>query len=136
MSQLTPDQMNELQCCFQTFDQEGKGMLTPQECAMAMRSLGYDLPDNQFGQCSLQQFQGLAAQHIVVVDSYQKLEQALLCFDTQGQGWVQLQQLQYVLTNYGQRFSPQEWQAFQSDANPQQGLLNARAAAARFTFKS
>ena len=155
---LTPDQQNELTACFQTFDSDADGTLSPQECAMAMRSLGacllcfclcfctlpafhlidfvlaqinralkmlilvhargashillcasatalaifffsffsslslsplllglqacakkkvsigvvdcsgYDLPDNQMGQCNLQQFMGLAQQNIVVTD--------------------------------------------------------------------
>jgi Ca2+-binding EF-hand superfamily protein len=64
-----------------------------------------------------------------------KLEQALSCFDTQGQGWVPVAQLQYVLTNYGERMSAQEFQAFQQDAGAQQQQINVRAAAARFTFK-
>jgi Ca2+-binding EF-hand superfamily protein len=63
------------------------------------------------------------------------LEQALSCFDTQGQGWVPVAQLQYVLTNYGERMSAQEFQAFQQDAGTQQQQINVRAAASRFTFK-
>jgi hypothetical protein len=97
---LTQDQAGELQACFQTFDSDGDGRLTAEECAMAMRALGtvvvlpyfarlslllssmslhccfvfffrwlgYDLPTNQVGQCDMNQFMGLAQQHIVIVD--------------------------------------------------------------------
>ena len=37
--------------------------------------------------------------------------------------------------NYGERFSPQEFQAFSQDCQPQQGQIIAQAAAARLTFK-
>jgi hypothetical protein len=39
------------------------------------------------------------------------------------------------LTNYGERMSAQEFQAFQQDAGTQQQQINVRAAASRFTFK-
>eukprot|EP01108_Squamamoeba_japonica_P000930 TRINITY_DN1351_c0_g1_i2.p1 TRINITY_DN1351_c0_g1~~TRINITY_DN1351_c0_g1_i2.p1 ORF type:complete len:135 (-),score=19.74 TRINITY_DN1351_c0_g1_i2:44-448(-) len=132
---LTPDQQNELTACFQTFDMDQDGSLSVQECAMAMRSLGYDLPDNQVGQCTLQQFLGLAAQHIVVTDRGPKLQQALLCFDSQGSGWVPVNQLEYALQQFGERFSPQEFAAFKADCQPQQEQINAAQAAARLTFK-
>ena len=64
-----------------------------------------------------------------------KLHQALLCFDAQGQGWVPCNQLEYALQQFGEPFSPQEWQAFQQDCQPQQGQINAQAAAQRLTFK-
>jgi hypothetical protein len=127
---------------------------------------GYDLPDSQFGQVSLQQFQQLASQHIVVLNRQRetthtrahtrtlraaraffplslshthvfadKLEQALLCFDSTGSGWVPVQTLGYVLQQYGERLTPQEFQALQQDCQVQQGQINARAAAARLTFK-
>lgn len=46
-----------------------------------------------------------------------------------------VQTLGYVLQQYGERLSPQEFQALQQDCQVQQGQINARAAAARLTFK-
>lgn len=133
---LSPDQQRELQVVFQTFDKDNKGQLSVEECAIAMRALGFDPPSGALRQCDLNGFTQLFcsySQHLV--DKEPMLYQALRVFDTSGQGWADTQTLGYWLTYVGEPFNQNEMRRFESDCLPQQGQVDLAAFARRLMFK-
>lgn len=119
-----------------TFDREGRGQLGREECAMAMRAIGYDLRSSDVRSCDVNGFIELVcqiSQHLT--DKEPLLQQALRPFDSSGQGWVDMEFLKWGMTSLGEPMTNDEWRAFEYDCQAQQGQANIDHLAKRLTFK-
>jgi calmodulin len=120
MSKLTDNQVAEYKEAFMLFDKDSDGCITTQELGTVMRALGKNPTEGQVkeivksidpegkGLVDFQEFLAVMQQDIKGYDSEADLRNAWKVFDAEGKGYITTQELQHVLTNIGEKLSPEE----------------------------
>lgn len=117
---LTEDQINEFKEAFSLFDKDGDGCITTKELGTVMRSLGQNPTENELqdmitevdadgnGTIDFAEFLKLMSKKLKDTDTEEELREAFKVFDKDGNGFISAAELRHVMTNLGEKLTPEE----------------------------
>ncbi|RMX59953.1 hypothetical protein pdam_00001118 [Pocillopora damicornis] len=119
VEQFTESQIDEFKECFSLFDGDSDGMITEQELALTMRSLGENITHVEIA--ALMKKAGkqkvrfpeflkmMAEQHKKNLNSEREILAAFTALDRNKTGVVSRKQLQHLMTGTGDKLTPAEF---------------------------
>ncbi|GAM27925.1 hypothetical protein SAMD00019534_111010, partial [Acytostelium subglobosum LB1] len=109
MEQLTDDQRQEFNTCFQMFDKDNDGRLNSKEALMALKSVGVNLNENDVASgVDINGFLAIVVKKLQITDPEDELRRAFNCFDQEGNGFVSCDYLKQILMSMGDAMNGQE----------------------------
>ncbi|CEM32680.1 unnamed protein product [Vitrella brassicaformis CCMP3155] len=124
---------------FKLLDRGSTGMLTAYQIAVAMRSLGHDLADEELdeviqeydvhvrGGINLDDFLSLVAKKEENTAEYEKLVHAFQVLDKDGNGFVSKERLKELMTTVGDKYTEGEFDELISEVKiSSDGMLDYR----------
>lgn len=128
-----PDEskLAEYKEAFSLFDKDGDGCITTKELGTVMRALGKSPteaevkqivkevdPDNR-GVINFPEFTSIMSRDIREFDNEKDLQAAWKVFDKEGKGRISTTELRHVLSNIGEKLSPDEINDLTKEADPE-----------------
>lgn len=128
-----PDEskLAEYKEAFSLFDKDGDGCITTAELGTVMRALGKSPteaevkqivkevdPDSR-GLINFQEFVSIMGREIRDYDNEADLRAAWKVFDKDNKGFISISELRHVLTNIGEKLSPDEIDDLTKEADPE-----------------
>ncbi|EZG72286.1 calmodulin [Gregarina niphandrodes] len=126
---LTEDQIAEFREAFTLFDTDGDGNISTKELGTVMRSVGQnpteadlqemvaEVDENRTGVIRFKDFLNLMVRKMRETDTEEELIEAFQVFDREGNGLITAQELRHVLTQLGEKLSPEEADLMISEAD-------------------
>ncbi|KAL6754611.1 hypothetical protein V8C86DRAFT_2697589 [Haematococcus lacustris] len=130
MVKADDSKLAEYKEAFALFDKDGDGCITTKELGTVMRALGKSPteaevkqivkevdPDGR-GVINFPEFTSVMERDIRDFDNEAELRKAWKVFDKAGQGFITTSELRHVLSNIGEKLSPDELDALTKEADP------------------
>ncbi|EFA74842.1 calcium-binding protein [Heterostelium album PN500] len=109
MENLTDDQRQEFNTCFQQFDKDNDGRLNSKEAVMALKSIGVNIQENDVASgLDMNGFLGVVVKKLQITDPEDELRRAFNCFDQEGNGFISTDYLKQILMSMGDIMNAQE----------------------------
>ncbi|XP_075591055.1 uncharacterized protein LOC142597941 [Dermatophagoides farinae] len=134
---LTNEQIAEFREAFTLFDVTGTGSISTKDLGTVMRALGQcpteaelnelmnDVESNNSGVIDFKDFLQLMVRKMKETDTEEELIEAFQVFDREGNGYISAQELRHVMTQLGERLTPEEADLMIAEADiNQDGLIN------------
>lgn len=118
-NRLSEDDVREFQDAFALFDQDGDGLINPQEAVAVMRSLGRNPTESEVrsligemeaykGKVDFPRFLAVMGRRTRNSDTEEEIRAAFRVFDRNGDGYVNTAELRHVLTVVGEKLTDEE----------------------------
>ncbi|KAL3846704.1 hypothetical protein ACJMK2_017672 [Sinanodonta woodiana] len=120
VDKLTQEQLGEFKEAFSMFDKDGDGTITTKELGTVMRSMGQNPTEEELanmiddvdvdgnGRIDFNEFVTMMVANMKDIYSEEGLREAFRVFDRDGNGLISLAELQYVITNLGDKLTDAE----------------------------
>mmetsp|Transcript_4993 Transcript_4993/g.10775 ORF Transcript_4993/g.10775 Transcript_4993/m.10775 type:complete len:150 (-) Transcript_4993:2102-2551(-) len=127
---FSQDRIAELKEAFSLFDRDGDGCITAQELGTVLRAVGKspteaevktvlkDVDPDGRGLLDFNEFMSVMSKDIKNFDNEADLRDAWKVFDKDSKGFISISELKHVLSNIGEKLSPEEMDDLVKEADP------------------